>query len=270
VDAWLKELSPKEKSVLEKKMKEQQAADNNPIALTLYRPTYIQPFYYTGQPYYAIYQGNTPNNQNLMHNEFKAQLSLMTPIITNLFRLSNTNLDLAYTQVNFWQVYAESQYFRETNYEPEIFIENHFRGHWLWRLGFDHQSNGRGGVYERSWNRGVFNVQYGGSNWLLGVKTWALLFAGQTSDLHNPDILHYLGHENILFSHKVYDLTASLQVQNIESGLHRGFVAASLSYPLSKRFSLYTEYFNGYGQSLIEYNHRTQSGSIGFAFNDWI
>ena len=54
-----------------------------------------------------------------MHEEFKAQLSMMVPIIPRLFHNPNASIDIAYTQLNYWQVYAKSQYFRETNYEPE-------------------------------------------------------------------------------------------------------------------------------------------------------
>jgi phospholipase A1 len=68
----------------------------------------------------------------------------------------------------------------------------------------------------------------------------------------------------------VKDVRASIQLQNLESGLHRGSITGTLSYPLTKHFSIYAQYFNGYGQSLIEYNHATQGIGIGIAFNDWI
>jgi phospholipase A1 len=32
----------------------------------------------------------------------------------------------------------------------------------------------------------------------------------------------------------------------------------------------YVQFFNGYGQNLIEYNHRTAAIGIGFAFSDWL
>ncbi len=116
----------------------------------------------------------------------------------------------------------------------------------------------------------IETLQLSGENWLIGVNVWQLIFKGQSSDLHNKDIAYYLGHESVLFSYKIKEVRASLQLQNLESALRRGSVTATLSYPVSKHFSLYGEYFNGYGQSLIEYNHSTQAVGIGIAFNDWI
>ena len=269
VNNALNVITPAQNSALNAKWEEARAA-NNTLTITLYRPTYILPYYYTDNPYYSVYANNTPDQQHLMRNEFKSQLSFYVPVIQNLFYDKRKSLNIAYTQLNFWQVYASSQYFRETNYEPEIFIEDHFHPNWLFRVGLNHQSNGRGGALERSWNRVIETLQLSGENWLIGVNVWQVIFKGQSSDLHNKDITYYLGHESVLFSYKIKDVRASLQLQNLESALHRGSVTATLSYPVSKHFSVYGEYFNGYGQSLIEYNHATQGVGVGIAFNDWI
>jgi phospholipase A1 len=256
-------------TLLEKKLAAMADSEKNPISITFYRPTYVLPFYYTGSPYTAIYRGNTPNGQSIMHSELKAQLSLIMPITTYFFN-DKTSLSIAYTQLNYWQVYASSQYFRETNYEPEIIISTRLTDNWLLNASIDHQSNGRGGSLERSWNRAILSVATSGENWLLGVKVWDLIFKSQSSNLHNPEIAHYLGYDTTVFAYNFHKLVASVQVSNIESGFARGNIVAGLSYPISRHFRIYVQYFRGFGQSLIEYNHKTQSAGIGFALNDWI
>ncbi len=270
INHTLDELTPSPDSALEKKLQKEKDAEQNPLSITLYRPTYILPFYYTGSPYQVVYYGNTPNEQSIMHEELKAQMSVMVPIFRQLFWNPNASLGIAYTQLNYWQVYASSQYFREVNYEPEIFIQNHFRRNWLARVSLDHQSNGRGGTLERSWNRAIGTVEFSGEHWIASIKAWSLIFKSQSSNVHNPHIAHFLGYDNFLFSYQIKKATLSLEAQNIESGFSRGFVQATISYPILKHISVYVQYFNGYGQSLIEYDHRTQSAGIGIAFNDWI
>jgi len=262
-------VTPAGKSVLEEKIKKEKEAVNNPLSVILYRPTYVLPYYYTQSPYRAIYetpQGLPPGNQKIMRNEFKAQMSFLVPVFPHMFHNPNWAINAAYTQLMYWQVYARSQYFRETNYEPEVFFEDHFHRNWLLRVGLNHQSNGRGGMLERSWNRAIASLQVAGENWLVGIRTWSILSQGEDT----PKIGHYLGYENVFFSYKIYNLIASLKLQNIESGLHRGSYEVTLSYPLLKHISLFGQYFNGYGQSLVEYDHRTQAAGIGIAFNDII
>ena len=60
-------------------------------------------------------------------------------------------------------------------------------------------------------------------------------------------------------------MTTSVAVTNIESGMKRGAVEVDYTIPLLNNMSMMLQYFNGYGQSLIEYNHRTQSVGIGFS-----
>ncbi|STX28771.1 Phospholipase A1 precursor [Legionella beliardensis] len=259
-----------EKTILEKRVREKNKTKHYSNIVNLYHPNYILPYYRTGRPYQSIYWEATPNNQFIMQDELKAQISFLVPLIHHLLDYKPLSLNFAYTQLMYWQVYADSQYFRETNYEPEFFIENYFNPYIATQIGINHQSNGRGGVLERSWNRVILQLQFSGTRWLAHIRGWALIDQAKSSDLHNPNIAYYLGYENLLFSYKFSSLKASIEAQNIASGLKRGFVQVTLSYPLLKALSIYGQFFSGYGQSLIEYDHRTTSFGIGVALNDWM
>ena len=255
---------------LEKQIDAQKNAATYPSIINLYRPNYILPYYQTHDPFQSIYLHETPNNQKVQKEELNAQISFYIPIFHHLIKNKPLALNFAYTQLMFWQVYAKSQYFRETNYEPELFIENYFNPHFAAQIGIDHQSNGRGGYLERSWNRAYLQAEFSGSNWLTILRGWALVEQTVSSNLHNPNIAYFLGYENVLFSYKVGKVKASLEVQNIESGLSRGFVQVTASYPILKAVSIYALFFNGYGQSLIEYDHKCTSLGVGVTINDWI
>jgi phospholipase A1 len=261
---------PTQKSALATRLAEQEAAGLNPYGIGLYQPTYILPFYYTQSPDQAVYQGQTPDNQAVMNLELKAQFSIAIPVLSNLFYNRNS-LNIGYTQLSYWQVYANSQYFRETDYEPELFFTRQEANDFSWRLGIVHQSNGLGGEFERSWNRAYAEGIYSDEHWMVSVKPWALIFQEESSDLHNPDITHFLGHGQLQVAYKVGDNTLSFMSRNnIESGFSRGAEELDWSFPLRGHFRGFIQFFSGYGQSLIEYNHYTSSFGIGIALNDWI
>ena len=180
------------------------------------------------------------------------------------------SLNASYTQLMYWQFYADSQYFRETNYEPEIFIKYLLQKNTELQVGVNHQSNGRGGILERSWNRLFAELAVSGQCWLAKLKVWNLIAKSSSSDLHNPDIAKFLGYENLLLSWKIKDVILTAEFQNIESGLKRGFYMLSASYPITNNLAIYGQFFDGYGQSLIEYNHKTKSFGIGIKLNDFI
>lgn len=258
------------RTVLEQEIQTQNHAEDYPNLVNLYRPNYVLPFYYTGRPYQSIYLNETPLNQLIKKEELKAHFSILVPIVRHLFEDKPLALNMAYTQLMYWQVYAKSQYFRETNYEPELFLENYFSRYMSAQIGVNHQSNGRGGDLERSWNRAYLQLKFTGNKWLIYARGWTLIAQQDSSDLHNPEIAHFLGYDNIVLARKLGKFKASVELQNIESGFSRGYQQVTFSYPVLKAMSIYAQFFNGYGQSLIEYNHRTTSAGIGVSLNDWI
>lgn len=93
-------------------------------------------------------------------DEVKFQISLAFPLWRGIAG-ENSVLAASYTQRSWWQLSnkKESAPFRETNYEPQLFLgwatDYQFAG-WTLReieTGFNHESNGRAEPTSRSWNR---------------------------------------------------------------------------------------------------------------------
>jgi phospholipase A1/A2 len=184
---------------------------------------------------------------------------------------THIGLNAAYTQLMYWQVYAKSQYFRETNYAPELFLSRRVFGNWIGNIGAVHQSNGRGGDMERSWNRVYAQAIFSHNNFALSIRPWLLIFKSISSERHNKDIDKYLGYGDITLAYKFGPTTLSLLLRNhLESGFKRGATELDYSFPISQHVRGYIQFFSGFGQSLIEYNHFTNGAGIGIALSDWI
>ena len=259
-----------DKSVFGQRQSEEKKISTNRFAIAFYKPNYVLPFYFTVSPYQKVYFDRTPNHQKIQSQEFKAQFSFQVPLFFNILG-ENSRLSAAYTQRMYWQVYAKSQYFRETNYQPELFIMKRVTPNFWMSLGVEHESNGRGGKMERSWNRAYINAIFSRDNFAVSLRPWILIFKKYSSNIHNPDINRYLGHGELIFAYKWYLFDLSLKMRNnFESGFHRGANELSCSMPVLGKVKLYLQFFSGYGQSLIEYNHYTNSFGVGIALSDWI
>ncbi len=250
----------------------QQQTDQNLFGVALYYPNYLMPFHYTFKPYSDYYSQNKliPENSKrpLNSSEVKFQISFSIPVFMDIFD-SETNLKIAYTQLSFWQYYTNDPYFRETNYQPEIFLERKFSSNFYSSLGAVHQSNGRGGQTERSWNRVYTRFIFSGSSWMTTLNFWYQLNAKK--ERTNPDIAEYLGYGNIIIAYKIKENVFSLESYNfIESYFKRPSVRLGWSYPVIDRLRLYFTYFHGYGQSMLEYTYLENSIGLGLSINDWI
>lgn len=252
-----------------------------PFTLMSHKPNYILLASYNSNGYNAEVfreQFDDPSIE-LDDTEAKFQLSIKSPLAVNLFD-KNIDIYAAYTNRSFWQVYNDdiSAPFRETNHEPEIWAQ--FRPDWkllgfnnsLNGLGFVHQSNGRGGVLSRSWNRIYANFVFERDKLAIGIKPWWRI-PEDAEDDNNEDIDDFLGYGEIRAAYKMDKHTFGMMIRNLfETGFDQGAVELSWSFPLWNYDYLkgYLQYFNGYGESLIDYNQRSNSIGIGVSLTDYL
>ena len=244
-----------------------------------HRPNYILPFTYVDDPNprpTSPRLGPAGYDFALEEEEAKYQISFKIPLLTGIFD-DRTTFWFGYTQQSYWQVYntKDSAPFRETNYEPEIF----FRHRLDWDLGpgtlsavslsFNHQSNGQSEPRSRSWNRIMGTAAYSYDRWLFMVNPWFRL-PESGSDDDNSDIEKYLGHGSY---HAVYKLTEdrtfSLKLLNNMRSTNRTSVEFGYSFPMGDTLKGFFQYYNGYGESLIDYNERIERFGVGIMLNNW-
>ncbi|PKN71185.1 MAG: phospholipase [Deltaproteobacteria bacterium HGW-Deltaproteobacteria-12] len=247
--------------------------------LRSYRPNYFLPVAYNSSPNNDE-QLDVGSAARAQHNEAKFQLSFKLKAWEDIF---NQDIDLwiAYTQLSYWQLYnsAFSSPFRDTNYEPELLINfrtNYellgFHGRFI-NVGVNHQSNGRSQPLSRSWNRIVANVGWERNNFTLLWKVWYKMPEDEDKD-DNPDITKYMGYGELWGTyywnkHKV----ALMFRNNLRSGNNFGAVQLDWSFPLplfkGDWLKGYIQYFNGYGESLLDYYQSINRISAGIMLTDW-
>lgn len=264
---------------LESKLRMEDAVEaNNPFGVAPHRPNYLLPYSYNATPNQEAFRGQS-NGKSLQKAEAKFQLSFRVPLWKN-FLGREIDFYAAYTQLSYWQVYNNraSSPFRETNYEPEGIVAflTHYNVFGLDNraifLGVAHQSNGRGmGEQSRSWNRlyAEFILNRGG--FVLSLKPWWRI-PEKPSDDNNPDIEKYLGYGEIRARYKIGSQVASLLLRNNfrGNGANKGAVELGWSGPLVRQLRWYVQYFNGYGESLVDYDHASQRVGAGVLFGEWL
>ncbi|MBW4935443.1 phospholipase A [Marinobacter sp. F4206] len=244
-----------------------------------YRPTYILPITWVKDPNSTPTSprlGVSTYDYDLEREEAKYQISFKVPLLTGMLD-DRTTLWFGYTQKSFWQVYNrdDSAPFRETNYEPEIFMryQSNFKiGKGTLNpltIGFNHQSNGQSEPRSRSWNRIIASAAYSYDRWLFIVQPWYRI--PENSEDDNADIERYLGHANYTTVYKLSeDRTFSLNVRNNLRSDNKTSVEFGYSFPMGDTVMGFFQYYNGYGESLIDYNHRIERFGIGIMLNDWL
>ncbi len=226
-----------------------------------YKMNYLLPMTYDG----VSHEGRN-------HQETKFQLSFQKDLVDNLLGL-HESIVLAYTHTAWWQTREDSAPFRETNYQPELFIiMPHFERESFikaYQLGILHESNGKDEEKSRSWNRLYVKGFFQAGNLIIAPRIWYRLKEDARSD-DNPDIEDYLGYGDIELIYPWKKHTFKFLVRNnlkLED-TNRGAIQADWTFPLwEDNLFGYIQLYSGYSESLIDYNKRSDRIGIGFALS---
>ncbi|WP_439750185.1 phospholipase A [Kingella oralis] len=256
--------------------------ENGVFSIREHEPMYIMPAWYRSSPNYTP---STPTRGvaiDAVHTqqkriETKMQISLKTKIAEDLF---GTHADLwaGYTQQSNWQVYnrgKKSAPFRNSDYAPELFLTQPVKANLpfggklrMLGVGYIHQSNGQSRPLSRSWNR-VYAMA--GMEWgKLSVipRVWARLDPGADKD-DNPDIMHYMGYGDLRIAYQFNNKHALSSTLRYNPKHSKGAVQLNYTFPIKGNLKGYVQGFYGYGESLIDYNHKQKGIGLGVMFNGW-
>ena len=216
-------------------------------------------------PYFTLFKDNyftagtsigpKPSRTN---SDVKFQVSIAQRLTKSTLPF-HTYLFLAYSQKTFWNVFEESMPMRDLNFNPGIglskllIVKDRLIGKAT--LMVEHESNGRDGLASRSWNRISLSANiYIDPNIMIHGKAWIPIVYGE----NNRDLLDYYG---------LYQTGVVLTTTNRRFGFsvlltkRKGWnlnynTVIELNYRLFKKDNqfLFVQYYNGYGENLIDYN----------------
>lgn len=259
---------------VDKRRELERESSRNPLAVTTYRRNYLLPWAYNANPDQDRFAEVT-DATDADNTEVKYQLSFKVNLIEDLFD-DNGDVYFAYTQRSWWQAYNSeaSAPFRETNYEPEAFIsfDNSMSAlgwtNTINRLGFAHQSNGRSDPLSRSWNRVYADMVFQRGEWAVSVAPhWRVPENEEDDD--NPDLEDYIGYGDVTLVRAFGDQEVSLLMRGNPGKSHYG-AQLDYSFPLFGKVRGYVQYYHGYGESLIDYDHINRRLGLGFSINTFL
>ena len=271
-----------EDSLVDQRVKRELATSEKPFVLTPHKANYLLPVTYQTRTNSLPFEVKYPDEDvNIDKLEAKFQISFKFPVWYNVFG-DNGHLFFAYTNQSYWQVYNKdaSSPFRETNHEPEVFML--FNNDWKIGgftnsfLGFGavHQSNGQTTQLSRSWNRIYGSAVFDKGPFALGLKVWWRIPEDEKEDINspdgddNPDINRYMGNFELTGVYGLDEHRFTMLLRNNLSSTNRGAVEFTWSYPIIGNLRIYTQYFNGYGESLIDYNADVERIGVGILLTD--
>lgn len=226
-------------------------------------------------PYFTLFKdnyfvggttvGHKPTSTN---SDVKFQLSISQRLTKSKLPF-DTYLFIQYTQKAFWNVFQESLPMRDLNFNPGIglghLIIHHNRYIGKGYLMLEHESNGKDSIFSRSWNKITLAAALLlDKNWEVQFKTWIPII---DSD-NNRDILRYNG---------IFQVAANFRTNNrrfncalIVTKRARWNMSMNTQVELSYKFNnnenqyFFLQYYNGYGEGLLEYNKFQSKLRIGF------
>lgn len=273
--------------ILASRRLEEEQAELSRRALVPHRRNYLLPAAYAPdpneKPVPPAFTQFFPD-EDLDNVEMKFQLSLKYQFAKSVL-MRNDQFHFALTTLSFWQAYNSdvSAPFRETNYEPEVFWTAPIEWQPLRLMGIDaseiavgfsHQSNGQSGTLSRSWNRLYANVTWEAGNFVFGFKPWYRIREDDKDSIldpkgdDNPDIEKYMGHFEFRTTYRSENHEVTMMLRNNLRSENRGAVQLDWTFPIWRGLKGHAQYFNGYGESLIDYDRNVERIGFGLLLSD--
>jgi phospholipase A1 len=209
--------------------------------------------------------------------EAELQLSLRAKAVED-FLLPNADIWLSYTQQSIWQMWngQDSAPFRSSDYQPEAMYvvpipdkTGDLGGGWRWRmlqLGLAHESNGYGLPLSRSWNYAYLGTALTHDDVMLRARFNQRIGEAGVDD--NPHITDYIGNTELVAAWLPGETTMQLTARTSFKDWDRGSLKFEWTRPVwaAKPDGLryYVQLFSGYGETMLDYNHRQNSIGLGF------
>lgn len=228
-------------------------------------------------PFFGLYKDNyftvgttIGHKPNKMNSDVKFQISLSIRL-TNATLPWGTYLYLFYTQKTFWNVFQNSMPMRDMNFNPGIgwtkpfFSKDRFIGKLT--LIVEHESNGRDALESRSWNKISLSGSAIVNDWLMvHAKYWIPIVDGQ----NNQDILYYSGlfQWGFMLTSADKRWQGGLTFVKRKGNFFNMNTIAELSWKVDKQsnVNLFAQYYNGYGENLLDYNQFHSRLRVGLVF----
>jgi phospholipase A1 len=215
--------------------------------------------------------------------ETKLQLSFKTKLAQSIGPLGS-DLWFGYTQQALWQLWSGniSAPFRSVDYEPELVLTGPVPPHmqdlpvlanWGWKLrmlnaGLAHQSNGQSQPLSRSWNRVYLLAGLEKDDFAVLARIQRRL---PESDDDNPDLTDFIGRAELQGLWRLPNQHAlSLRLRHNLKASAKGSVQFDWQFPLAgENLRGHVQLFSGYGESLLDYNFKRNTFSMGLTLIDW-
>ncbi|MDG6778862.1 phospholipase A [Thiomicrorhabdus sp. zzn3] len=251
--------------------------EKNPFVITPHRLNYAIFGHYTSDVNQTPFELQNPDTPlHYENSELQFQVSFKFPLAKKVI-YDTFDVYAAYTNRSFWQFFddKDSIPFRETNHEPELWAEFHanldifdFNLHKI-LIGVNHQSNGQSGLLSRGWNRVFVQGLLQRPEGYLSFKTWQRFEEDDEFD-NSFDYAKYLGDYEIELGYRFNQHTLGMTLRNRYLVNPYGSVQLDYTYPLTKKIKGYVQWFNGYGDSLIDMDHHHNKIGIGVVLADRI
>ena len=225
------------------------------------------------EPSFGIFHDNyfitgLPTNKkaNKSTADIKFQVSIRQLLFKNLLP-QNHILALTYTQKSFWNIYEQSSPFADNNYSPGLSLSRPVTHNGaligFTSIAFEHESNGKDSLNNRSCNYFVLSGVYLFNDLFSAqIKVWGGWLSDENKDLYSK----YRGYGLMAINYRSQrDKIWCSAVINPRDKFKSFNTQIEVSYKPNSNANQYIflQWYNGYGESLLEYNQYTSMIRVG-------